>query len=136
MKTLKTFILPATLLIAGLTAGLFAGCSLYHSSDRDFFDNNGSAGAPVRAATLAKPTYTACEKIHGDVSPASLDGLDLSAQDETLRIERKAETSSVIVRIAHRTSSESATLCKFAFDEPITDQDLASTSQALVETSL
>jgi hypothetical protein len=136
MKTFTTSRFAALLLSNFLCASILStGCSLYHSSDRDYFDNNGSAGAPVRTA-LANPTHTECEKINGDVSPGSLEGLDLSAQDEALHIERMPATSSVTVRIARRTSRESATLCKLAFDEPVTDLDLASASQALVETSL
>jgi hypothetical protein len=123
-------------LLATASAGalIIQGCNLYHSSDRDYFDNNGYAGAPVKAA-LAKPTQSQCVNVEGELSRASLGGLDLSDNSEALAIDRTSTPASVVVRIARKKTEQSASLCKFEFAEPISDEDLQLASQALVETS-
>lgn len=115
VMTVRVFIITSFL--------VFAACSLYRTSDREFFDGNATMGAPP-AQALA-PTSASC-RMADDILAAD--------QFESVQIDRAPDG---VARVDYRKrihpTDNSAADCRFVFVSEATEAELTRASKALVE---
>lgn len=105
---------------------LFAAssCTLYKSSDRDFFNSNGKSGAPASAAL--KPISRFCQRHQTNTADSSpIQGELVEMSDDGLKM--------VLISQISATKPESFIRCRFVYESSVNDTDSLSLSRSLVE---
>lgn len=113
-------------------SGISAGCSLYRSPDRDYFDSNALAGAPTPkpsatpapiAASGLQPLSSVCEPITDMLVPLEESQISIRYFSDRARVEL----------ITPSPSGDAVLSCHLEFVTPASESELRAASRAQVE---
>jgi hypothetical protein len=122
-----------------------SACTVYKSSDRDFFNSNGAAGAPT---PTPMPAFVSPAPAHGPtaapiVASANCETVAAGITETELEVSEPSQDSFHVVRadeiahvyVTHRASqlSSQTAECHFIFRTRASDAELTSESRSLVE---